>query len=338
VDHIDFNGAVHQVKSTNRANLAGEIRFLPAGLDISFKNSKLNLLDEEWNVPSESLISIVGKNISMSNLGLISGKQRIFLSGMASDDPDKSLLLDIRNFKLGSLNPVLNTKLAGIMDGSAKVKDIYNSVILDANFAIEGLGYGQYEFGNLSVPAIGIRTSSELKIDAQLNKNARVFSILVGSYRPKLQTNTLNLRAIFNQAISKHSNLSRKGLVSDMGGTAQGRYHQRRGRMRRCWKGRLRWKKGRMKFDYLQSVFTFSDKINFTESEITGNNILVTDSDGNTATLRGGVFHDGFKYFSLGFNADLRNFKIEYQCGTMICFTERPMLPARWRCTGRSTI
>jgi hypothetical protein len=92
VDHIDFNGAVHQVKSTNMANLAGEIRFLPAGLDIGFKNSKLNLLDEEWNVPSESLISIVGKNITMSNVGLISGKQRIFLSGMASDDPDKSLL------------------------------------------------------------------------------------------------------------------------------------------------------------------------------------------------------------------------------------------------------
>jgi hypothetical protein len=35
------------------------------------------------------------------------------------------------------------------MDGSAKVKDVYNSVILDANFAIESLGYGQYEFGNL---------------------------------------------------------------------------------------------------------------------------------------------------------------------------------------------
>jgi hypothetical protein len=310
VDHIDFNGAVHQVKSTNRANLAGEIRFLPAGLDISFKNSKLNLLDEEWNVPSESLISIVGKNISMSNLGLISGKQRIFLSGMASDDPDKSLLLDIRNFKLGSLNPVLNTKLAGIMDGSAKVKDVYNSVILDANFNIESLGYGQYEFGNLSGTGDWDQVTSALEIDAQLNKNARRVFNLTGSYRPKLQTNTLNLRAIFNQIDFKALEPFAEGLISDVGGTAQGSVLIKGVVNAPVLEGSLMVEKGRMKFDYLQSVFTFSDKINFTESEITANNILVTDADGNTATVRGGVFHDGFKYFSLGFNADLHNFKI----------------------------
>ena len=310
VDHIDFNGAVHQVKSTNRANLAGEIRFLPAGLDIGFKNSKLNLLDEEWNVPSESLISIVGDDITMSNLGLVSGKQRIFLSGTASEDPEKSLLLDIKNFKLASLNPVFNTKLSGIMDGSAKVKDIYNSVMLDANFAIEGLGYGQYEFGNLLGTGDWDQITSELQIDAQLSKNARRVFSLVGSYRPKLEANTLNLKAIFNQADFKALEPFAEGLVSDISGTAQGVVSIRGVVDAPILEGSLTVDKGRMKFDYLQSVFTFSDKINFSESEITGNNILVTDSDGNTATLRGGVFHDGFKYFSLGFNADLRNFKI----------------------------
>ncbi|GGM99273.1 hypothetical protein GCM10010967_36490 [Dyadobacter beijingensis] len=310
VDHIDFNGAIHQVKSTNRANLAGEIRFLPAGLDIGFKNSKMYLLDEEWNVPSESLISIVGDDITMSNLGLVSGKQRIFLSGTASEDPEKSLLLDIKNFKLASLNPVFSTKLSGIMDGSAKVKDIYNSVILDAGFAIEGLGYGQYEFGNLSGTGDWDQTTSELQIDAQLNKNARRVFNLVGSYRPKLETNTLNLKAVFNQADFKALEPFAEGLISGVSGTAQGVVSIKGVVDAPVLEGSLTVDKGRMKFDYLQSVFTFSDKINFTESEITVNNILVTDSDGNTATLRGGVFHDGFKYFSLGFNADLRNFKI----------------------------
>lgn len=310
VDHIDFNGAVRQVKSNNRASLAGEIRFLAAGLDIGFKNSKLYLLDEEWNVPSESLISIVGKDVTMSNLGLVSGKQRIFLSGTASADPEKSLLLDIKNFKLASLNPVFNTRLSGIMDGSAKMKDIYNSVVLDAGFAIEGLGYGQYEFGNLSGTGDWDQTISELQIDAQLNKNARRVFNLTGSYRPKLESNTLNLRAIFNQADFKALEPFAEGLVSDVSGTAQGVVSIKGVVDAPVLEGSLTVDKGRMKFDYLQSVFTFSDKINFTESEITVNNILVTDNDGNTATLRGGVFHDGFKYFSLGFNADLRNFKI----------------------------
>jgi hypothetical protein len=310
VDHIDFNGALHQVKSTNRANLNGEIRFLPAGLDIGFKDSKMNLLDEEWTVPSQSLISIEGTNITMSNLGLISGKQRIFLSGTISENPEKSLLLDIKNFRLGSLNPVFNTQLGGIMDGTARVKDVYNSAVLDASFNVESLGYGKYEFGNLSGSADWDQVRSELEIDAQLSKNARRVFNLSGSYRPKLASNTLNLKAIFHQIDFKALEPFAEGLISGVGGTAQGTVLIKGMVNAPVLEGSLMVDKGRMKFDYLQSVFTFSDKINFTESEITVNNILLTDTDGNTATLRGGVFHDGFKYFSLGFNADLHNFKI----------------------------
>jgi autotransporter translocation and assembly factor TamB len=195
------------------------------------------------------------------------------------------------------------------MDGTAKVKDVYNSVMLDANFNIESLGYGKYEFGNLSGTGDWDQVTSELEIDAQLSKNARRVFNLTGSYRPK-QTNTLNLRAIFNQIDFKALEPFAEGLISDVGGVAQGTVLIKGVVNAPVLEGSLMVEKGRMKFDYLQSVFTFSDKINFTESEITANNILVTDADGNTAAVRGGVFHDGFKYFSLGFNADLHNFKI----------------------------
>ncbi len=179
VDHIDFDGGIRQVKSTNLANLAGEIRFLPAGLDISFKNSRLNLLDEEWNMPANSLISIVGRDISFSNLGLINGKQRLAVNGTVSADPDRTLLFDIKNFKLGTLNPVLNTQLAGIMDGSAKMRDAYNSVVLDANFNVESLGYANYEFGNFAGTGEWDQFDNQLQIDAELTKeNAEEYLVL----------------------------------------------------------------------------------------------------------------------------------------------------------------
>ena len=310
VDHIDFNGGLRQVSSTNRANLAGEIRFLPAGLDIGFKNSKLYLLDEEWNMPANSLISIVGKDVTFNNLGLINGKQRLFVNGTLSSNPDQILLFDIKNFKLGTLNPVFNTKLAGIMDGSAKMRDAYNSFVLDANFNIESLGYANYEFGNFSGTGEWDQMDSQLQVDAELNKDAKRIFSLVGSYRPKLKANTLNLKAIFNDMDFKALEPFSEELVSDVSGKAQGTVLIKGSLNAPILDGSIMVEKGRMKFDYLQSVFTFSDKINFSESEITVNNITLTDPDGNTASLRGGVFHDGFKYFSLGFNADLRNFKI----------------------------
>ena len=128
------------------------------------------------------------------------------------------------------------------MDGSAKVKDIYNSVILDANFAIEGLGYGQYEFGNLArYRRLGPDHQRVADRCPNFNKNARRVFSLVGSYRPKLETNTLNLKAIFNQADFKALEPFAEGLVSDISGTAQG-VVSIRGCCRRAgfWKGRLR--------------------------------------------------------------------------------------------------
>jgi hypothetical protein len=310
VDHIEFNGGIRQVSSTNRANLRGEIRFLPAGLDIGFKNSNLNLLDEQWNVPENGLISIIGKDVTFRNLGLINGRQRLTLNGVLSSDADKTLLFDIKNFKLGTLNPVFTTQLSGIMDGSAKMRDIYNSVVLDANFNIESLGYANYEFGNFSGTGEWDQFDSQLQIDAELNKEARRIFSLVGSYRPKLTANTLNLKAIFNDMDFKALEPFSEELVSDVSGKAHGTVLIKGTLDAPVLDGSLMVDKGRMKFDYLQSVFTFSDKINFTESEITVNNITLTDPDGNTASLRGGVYHDRFKYFSLGFNADLHNFKI----------------------------
>jgi hypothetical protein len=310
VDHIDFSGAIRQVKSTNKANLAGEIRFLPEGLDIGFKDSKLNLLDEEWTMPASSLISIIGSDVNFRNLGLINGKQVLSANGLISEDAEKTLSIDIKNFKLATLNTVLETKLAGIMDGSAKIKDVYKSVVLDAGFNVEGLGYGQYEFGNLSGTGEWDQLASQLLVDAQLNKNARKVFSLTGSYNPKLPANSLNMKAIFSQVDLKALEPFAEELVSDISGTAQGVVTIRGKVNAPVLEGSLMVEKGRMKFDYLQSIFTFNDKVNFSESEISVNNMILTDTEGNTATLRGGVFHDGFKYFTLGFNADLRNFKI----------------------------
>lgn len=309
-DHIDFNGDIRQIASTNRASLMGEIRFLPAGLDIGFKKSQLNLLDEEWHIPTESVISIVGSNVNFSNLGLVNGKQRLFLNGIISEDPFKGLTLDIRNFKLSTLNTVLNTKIQGIMDGTSRVKDVYNNPSLDASFNIESLGYGGYEFGNFAGTGDWDTEKGQLEVDAQLSKNTEKVFKLNGFYRPRLAANTLDLKATFNQADFKGIEPFAENLISDISGKAQGTVAIKGTVAAPILEGSLMVEKGRMKFDYLQSVFTFNDKINFSESEISGDNILLTDQEGNTARLRGGVFHEGFKYFTLGFNADLNNFKI----------------------------
>ncbi|PWJ60523.1 uncharacterized protein DUF490 [Dyadobacter jejuensis] len=310
VDHIDFNGGLRQEGSTNNANLNGEIRFLSDGLTVGFSNSKLNLLEEVWEVPTNGQLLFNGSDIQFKNLGLVSGKQRLGVNGIISADPMKSLVLDVRNFKLSSLNPLFDTRLSGIMDGTAKLRDVYNNLQLDTQTKIEGLGYGKYEFGNFAAAGDWDPVSGELIVEAILNKNLKKVFDITGVYKPKAPVNSLNLKANLRQFELKALEPFAGGLVSEVGGAVMGAIGVKGSLMAPILEGTLQVEQGKMKFDYLQSVFTFSDQINIREGEFSVNNMVLTDPDGNTAVVRGGVYHDGFKYFSLGFNADLKGFKI----------------------------
>ncbi|GAB2777571.1 translocation/assembly module TamB domain-containing protein [Rhabdobacter roseus] len=309
-DHINFNSALRQVNSTNRARLNGDIRFLDTGLAIRLQNSRLNLLDEMWQVNPNNLISINGPLVNFNNLTLQSANQRLSLNGSVSKDSTQNLLFEARNFRLATLNPVLDTKLGGILDGAVKLSDDLHYAELSANFSVEGLSYGKYELGNFEGTGEWDQLTEQYYVDAHLDKNLRRAFSLSGYYNPKRKENALNLKAIFNNTDLKVLEPFSEGLLSDVSGQAQGTVLVKGTLENPILSGEVAVQRGRMKFDYLQSVFTFNDKVYFSESEITAKNMLLTDQDGNTATLRGGVYHDSFRYFTLGFNADLRNFKI----------------------------
>lgn len=310
-DHIDFRSGIQQIKSTNKANLNGEIRFLTTGLDVRFINSRLNLLNEVWKVNPNNLVSLRGRELSFNNLSMLNENQHLALNGKYSTDSTKNLLFDATNFELATLNPVFNTSLGGILDGKVKLKDGINfKDQLDADFSIEGLSYDKYELGNFSGSMDWDELTEQVYIDSYLEKNAKRLFALTGNYKPEQTTNSLNLKAIFTNTELKVVEPFSDDLVSDVSGFASGTVMIKGTPDNPLLSGEVGIEKGRMKFDYLQSYFTFSDKIQFSESEITTKNMLLTDTDGNTAILRGGVFHDGFKYFSVDFNADLKNFKI----------------------------
>ncbi|WP_025764982.1 translocation/assembly module TamB domain-containing protein [Dyadobacter tibetensis] len=310
VDHIDFNGGIKQVMSTNNADLKGEIRFLSDGLTVGFNDSKLNLLEEVWAVPSGSQLLFDGSDIVFKNLGLVSGKQRLALNGTITRNPSKTLTLEIKNFRLNALNPLFETRLSGIMDATANMRNVYQNMLLEAQTSIEGLGYGKYEFGNFVGAGDWDPVLAELLVDAKLSKNLKDAFNIKGVYRPFSDQNPLDLNANFNRFELKAIEPFAGGLVSDVSGLVKGNVRIKGRPTAPALEGSLAIEKGKMKFDYLQSVFTFSDQVNISEGEISVNNMVLTDPEGNTAVVRGGVFHDGFKYFSLGFNADLRGFKI----------------------------
>ena len=309
-DHIDFTTSVDQAGSSNRAALNGELRFKGDAIDLTFRQSQLRVLDGDWTLNPESLIRKVGDEYTIRNLSVANQDQRIQAAGRLSADSSEVLNVAATAFRLQSLNSVLNTKLGGTLNGTASVRNIYQTPILESQFGVTALAYDSTLFGDLQSRAEWDQALQQLNVDARLRRSGSDVLTILGNYTPTRTTNPLDLTATITNADLAILDSFTKGLFSNLGGTAAGQIAIKGRPVTPVLQGELSLQNGRGRFDYLKTDFTFDDKVYFGENEIITRRLTLRDPDGNTALLRGGVYHDGFRDVNLRFDADFRNFRI----------------------------
>ncbi|GAB4023396.1 translocation/assembly module TamB domain-containing protein [Spirosoma koreense] len=314
VDHIDFTSDIEQADSSgqfvNRADLNGELRFKGDAIDLTFRQSKVRVLDGDWVLNPQSLIRKVGDEYTIRNLSLLNENQFVQASGKISADSVQRLNVEAQNFLLASLNPLLNTSLGGTLNGSLAVRNLYDTPILESTLAVTALSYQKALIGDIRGRGEWDQAAQRLNVDTRINRNGADVLTLIGTYTPQLKTNSLALKASLINADLGLAEPFATGLFSNLGGIASGVISVRGKLSSPILMGQVAIKGGRGRFDYLKADFTFDDNIYFGENEIITRQLTLRDPQGNTAQIRGGVYHEGFRDFTLGFDADLKNFKI----------------------------
>ncbi|KAB7728698.1 translocation/assembly module TamB [Rudanella paleaurantiibacter] len=310
VDHIDFSSSVQQQNSTNRADLNGELRFSGNALDLMFHNSNIRVLDSTWTVSPDGLVRKVGRNYTLTDLMLSHSDQRVMASGRVGTDTAAVLRIQADNFLLETLNPLLNTRLAGTLDGTAKIRNVYQTPIVESNLTVDRLRYDDFLIGNVNGLGVYDPSGQRINIDARLNRDGVDALTLRGSYTPVNTDEAFDLKAVFTNADLRVLEPFTEGLFSNIGGTASGTIDLTGPATAPILKGALDVQKGRLTMDYLKAEATFDDRVYFGDGEIIARRLTLRDPLGNIMNLRGGVYHDQFRYFQLRFDADLRNFRI----------------------------
>ena len=314
VDHIDFTSDIEQADSSgkfvNRADLNGDLRFKGDAVDLTFRQSKVRVLDGDWVLNPQSLIRKVGDEYTIRNLSLLNENQFVQASGKISPDSVQHLNLEAQNFLLASLNPLLNTNLGGTLNGTLAVRNFYNTPIIESSLTVAALSYQKALIGDVRGQGEWDQAAQRLNVDARINRNNADVLTLTGTYTPNLKTNPLSLKANLNNADLILLEPFTIGLFSNLGGIASGVVAVRGTPSSPVLMGQVAIKGGRGRFDYLKADFSFDDNVYFGENEIITRQLTLRDPQGNTILLRGGVYHEGFRDFTLGFDADLKNFKI----------------------------
>lgn len=310
LDHIDFTSSVAQTGTSNQADLNGELRFKGDAIDLTFRQSKLRLLDTDWTLNPASLVRMVGNEFTLQNVTISNENQFVTASGNISADSSARLNLAARSFQLRSLNPVLNTNLGGVLNGTVELRNLYKSAIVESQLNVTGLAYENAVIGDVIGSGAYDPINQRVNVDARLIRDRADVFTLTGTYTPGLKANSLALRAQFNNTELRLAEPFTKGLFSNFGGTLVGQVAIKGTPKVPVLSGSVDIKKGRTTFDYLKADLFFDNTIFFGDNEIVTRRMVLRDTEGNTAIIRGGVYHDNFKFFQLGFDADLQKFRI----------------------------
>ena len=77
----------------------GTLRFIEDGLELQFKKSKFKLLEQNWNINPDNLVTIIGNEIKSKDLIINNLEQFIALDGLISPDSLQPLKFRAKNFK-----------------------------------------------------------------------------------------------------------------------------------------------------------------------------------------------------------------------------------------------
>ncbi|HSI91510.1 MAG TPA: translocation/assembly module TamB domain-containing protein, partial [Adhaeribacter sp.] len=307
---IRFATNIAQTGTTNRASLSGDLNFLPDRLQFVFSSSRINILDKAWSISPENTVEIQGREIAFNNLVLAHQDQSISIKGFISENPAQSLLVNVTNFRLQNLNSLMEQKMSGILNADLQARDLYKQLILQSNLKVDSLYFDQILIGDVAGNSTWDNSRSRLMVDLGVARDEKKVLNVNGAYNPKGGDQQLNMLAVMDGAQVKIVEPFLKVIMTDMEGTMDGNIRILGRLDGPILKGVANVRNGRFNFTYLNTVYSFSDRVYFAENGITFRNINLRDILGNTATLNGGVYHDGFKNMVIDLKASFRRFMV----------------------------
>ncbi len=311
---ITFDGKIKQQQTTNEAAIYGQIQILPEGFEIAFNpaNSRLKLLDDTWRFAQNNRVYIKGNDILFSNVSLSHKNQQVALNGIFSYSPDEVAIITAKDFSLETLQPLVAYDISGILNGNIAIQEVYRSALLSSQLKISNFAFEQELVGNITAKTAWDAAIRKLQINASVNREGQQIVNVVGTYDPANETSPMNLTTELDKFPVKLFQGFITNVFSDLAGTASGKITVTGTSASPEMNGAVEIANGRLKVDVLNSSLYFSDKIIVTNSSFTAPEKGITLRDapqnGNTATLKGGVYSIGEGKFRLAIAAIMPDF------------------------------
>lgn len=309
-NHIEFGLDGDQDGLSNYIRLKGAVDFEKDTTYLRFLPSSLKVLEKLWTFDPQNIIALQKQEIHIKNLTLRNENQFIAVKGNISPDSEQKLLLQVEDFDLASLNPIVGRELTGTLNAFFDVSNVYKDPFIQNNLTIDSLTVDKFLVGDIT----GKNQWDTLQRNFVLNffidrNNSRIIDI-DGFYTPADKVSPLNVSAKLRDANLKILEPFIEEIFSNIEGTTTGDFKITGVLASPAIQGEGEIHNGKIMLNYLKTNYQFSGIIGLTPKTIYFKNIQLSDLFNNKAKLSGTIMHDNFYNMRINIDASFENFQV----------------------------
>lgn len=312
-DNFDFSlGWDNQEKILHKGSFSAHGTFNEAAIDggdavlnIRIDSSDVYVRNKLWKIHEAGII-IDTTTIIIDNILIANNTNFYKVNGSVSKNPSDTLSLSFMGIDISPLNYVRRKKstestdfipleISGRLNGNILLSDVYENPVIQGNIILNDLSLLGDLYGDMSINSEWNTRKKVINLDAYSRLNGTTILDVDGYYDPASKAIDLDISA--DELPIGALNPLLKVFASDISGVATGEVKLSGALNKLELTGTVLAQDASLKINYLQTVYTLNDRINFDREGIRFNNVRLNDINGNTATLTGIVRHKNLKEY-----------------------------------------
>ncbi len=268
--------------------------------------------DMRWDIDERATLEKDSTSLVFDSFQIQAADQKIVLDGTVSKNVKDTLLFDIENFNLASLDSMGfggQKEMRGLVNLTGNVADFYRTTFVKADGRVDEFMFGDKQIGDIILSSGYRNDSKDLNINAILVKKGVELLTFEGIYNTEnkdemkgnLLLNDFDLTVLNEFSIPE---------VSEFSGRADGKIKIEGILSEPQLEGYVDFDEARFKIDYLNTYFVFKDRVRVEPDFLGIDYKPIYDSKGNKGFVVASAFHENYANWSYDISAEVDNFYI----------------------------
>ena len=262
---------------------------------LALQPSKIHLGRGDWENAEVAHIHIDPAGIQIDSLILANQGQVLTVDGVISRDPADRLTVLFDGVRLENLDPFLaRPDLSGAINGTAQFFDLYHAPVLSSDLRIDSLSIDTYPIGDLLFNAGWMQGDRSIQLSGRVERDD-IKALDFGGKVVLDEEKTLEMELLLDRFDLKFLEPYLPSGLSDVQGNMTGKIAIDGQLARPQVNGEVDLVGAGLRIDYLNTLYTFDNKVIIRPDMFAMDEVTITDEEGNTGKLGATLIHSALK-------------------------------------------